>query len=44
MQFVLSNYSLILMKFTNTIVKSRPLKEIGAEQVFILKALYKIAN
>ena len=26
-------YSLILTKFTNTIVKSRPLKDIGAEQV-----------
>jgi hypothetical protein len=26
-------YSLMLGKFTNAIVKSRPLKEIGAEQV-----------
>jgi len=28
--------SLVLTKFTNTIVKSRPLKDIGAEQVLLL--------
>lgn len=27
--------SLILAKFTNALVRSRPLKEIGAEQVFL---------
>jgi hypothetical protein len=25
----------VLTKFTNTMVKSRPLKDIGAEQVFV---------
>ena len=27
--------SVIIVKFTNTLVKSRPLKEIGAEQVHL---------
>ena len=30
--------SLVLTKFTNTIVKSRPLKDIGAEQVIALSS------
>jgi hypothetical protein len=29
----LNRFSLVLTKFTNALVKSRPLKEIGAEQV-----------
>lgn len=35
-QYSPTAYSVILVKFTNSLVKSRPLKEIGAEQVIVL--------
>ena len=36
--------SIILVKFTNSLVRSRPLKEIGAEQVasFTLRAIQSL--
>ena len=37
-------YSLILTKFTNTIVKSRPLKDIGAEQVGSTTKLARVST
>lgn len=36
-------FSLILTKFTNAVVKSRPLREIGGEQVS-LKFLYSLSS